>query len=280
MPASLVGAAAQARLLGGGGLVANFDAQLVALADGRIVSNHSGSILSNHGSNLISDQGGGAVAPRQWRLLLGEAKGISAEGQIEMWGMLSALDLIDQAIQGALLAKPVVGQWSRFRCPQMALLPLPPGAEALGAIVGPLTAKLQAMELAALATQGPEGLRLRLAITGAEGSPLAESRPFLDLRSEPQGGALAFARFPPVLEELFGMAQARLRLSWGPDRWSLDTGEDFLPLAQRGFVAQQLNGVNGTYLQIRRRWQFGKQGSPRDWLQVFQSSPDRQRHRP
>lgn len=280
MPASLVGPAASARLQGGGGLVASLDANLVALADGRIVSNHSGSILSNHGGSLVSDQGGGLISDqggaavgssRARRLLQSSAAPLASQGQVELWGMLSALDLIDQSIQGALLAQPSLGRWSRFRCPQMELLPLPPRNEPLALVVQGLTAKLRAMELAVLVTQEAQGLHLRLSILPEAEAPLAEGRRYLDLTSDGKGGALAHARFPAVLEELFGMAQARLRLAWGPGSWVLETGEDFLPRAARGPVAQALETGDNSYVVIQRRWHFGALAQPREWLQVFQS---------
>jgi hypothetical protein len=122
LQASLVGAEAQGRLVGGVGaaaIVAPEGARLVALADGRILSNHAAGLISDHGGGLISDHGGGLISDHGGGLIGNNSSGLVGNNSSGMLGNNGAgyrLAQVDPAASqvevlasGELAATPVQG---------------------------------------------------------------------------------------------------------------------------------------------------------------------------
>jgi antitoxin component of MazEF toxin-antitoxin module len=259
LPASLVGPAANQRLREAVGLaVAAEGSRLVALADGRIISNNSGSSGTSAGAPLVSDQGGGIVSNHGAgrRLAQAEAERLAAaDPRMALWFYLCMVDLLDQHLQAWQATQPRLGQWKRFSVQALRLLPTPVGNDILNGVLSGVEQQLQGQGLAALATEEGGQLRLRMALVAA-GQGLDQGKAFVDLSARPQGGSVAFLRLPPALAGALGVAEGRVKVEVGPQALTIDSAEDYLPLAERSPLAQGLGGPGQVMWQIRRQVRF------------------------
>lgn len=246
-PASLVGAAAQSRLAGEGGVVAAEGARLSVGLGGLLVSNNGGSLLGNHGGGLLG-AGAGLVAQASAgagpaaRRTLQEAtiEDIKADRRVDLWLNLLFIDLPDQLLQAYAKAGPKLDAWVPFTITPV-LLPPPLDSILLKAYLNQALANAQNLPYTArLARQG-DGLTLWVMRLPREGAAPSEGFVTLQMSISGQGRMLTRFATPDEVAQVFGQAGAAGRLEHPPEGGLLfETGNRYRPWEEISPASQAL----------------------------------------
>lgn len=265
LPASLVGAAASLRSVGGGDRLAAVGSVLQVGRGGLLVSNHGAGIVGHNGAAIVSNHGGGAVAPAARQLLAGEdLSDFVNDPRLPVWASLLPVDSLDQILAAYAKAQPQANVWVPFSV-QADLMPPPNASPVLDAYLQQVLGENNTWHLTGhLRTEG-DRLTFWVLRLPREGASPREGTLFFDLQASAGGWR---ARLQPASELLafMGAAASAMAVEGRPEGVFIDSGTVMLPWAAQSPLAKAQALVEARVAERRQTLIQGQPGGAADLL--------------